>query len=581
MADTRKQQSKQAAQRIMVQPDSARKHVQETISNASLQELVRPVLTKNLSPEQAAAVMKHFQEGYSRLLLPLSWPGVSAEVFSDDLYGQAMPALAYARKMAPDQTIKKNVLKPLYDLADFLDRQAIQENERSLILFMPHGFHITAEGRIQVAAPFLELLANDPVTGKVSGFQRTEGHAWLHPDLNGATRPSEANPSARVRYGWAIFLASAWLNLKPAGRREFMESLGKNRRDNPNLPPDSPGIIREALNMRVSHTPQSGCKGLLDALLDAFSSNPLHLNPSRGQGLRHEQSRYSLPGRYKNNPSNEDRAGEIAVKNACVIFVADGVSTADLGTGEEAAELAARVVRERRFTFAEWVDKVNADNNDQWLSQAHGSLSQIYAAVDDAIAGELNRLSKESGLRNPAVHPMCTTLSVAIVVDDQAVVHTLGDSPALLYQQATGRLLKLSIDHNVRGEREEASSITMGDSGTDEMLTRVAGANLSPDNEYLPRNDGAFELQVQLKNSDILFLASDGLLKCIDPHDEEHALKELEKIVSSAQKENKSLREMIQAMVYLADREKSNDNITVNGVRMIEQNNTGKDTENG
>jgi len=400
--------------------------------------------------------------------------------------------------------------------------------------------------------------------------------AYLHPALESGTPARNSNPLARVLYGWSVFLCRALLDVEPAARLDMHNALLKYRLKNPAVSPLVPALMMDILSLPLEQKPSQTCQQILVQLIEFHRTSPFRLRDARTMDVKHDWCQFMAQGRNKCNPVNEDRSGSLtsATMSATLAYVADGVSTADLGSGDQAAQAVADAFRDQQKAFHELVKSVSereaTDNT--WMESAAELLSRSTSQAAAAIAARLNVLASQNEGTALAEHTMASTLTAALVVGDQALIYSLGDSPALLYQRSLKRLLKLTLEHNVETDhlvnREGAQFLVKA---KDQSLTRFVGAVWTDNGCYQARKDTPLLLKIQLSPGDVLVLASDGLIDGIDAFDESAALKSLEVAVCAGLVGNADARVLAQRIVDLADGQRSNDNITAN-VLVISEN---------
>ena len=297
--------------------------------------------------------------------------------------------------------------------------------------------------------------------------------------------------------------------------------------------------------------------------------------------VSHDWSQFSAQGRHKANPVNEDRSGALTAPLASVTlaYVADGISTAELGSGDKAAQAVANAVAACRNKFVEMANDISRSATDDasWAVSSASLLEKVAFEAGKAIATELDYLASLDGAAHAVEHTMGSTLTAAVAVGDQAVIHALGDSPALLYQGSLKRLIKLTMDHNVSSDPDAATDGTQALAGSEgQALTRLIGAVLDTEDRYAARNDEPLRLKIQLSPGDVFVLASDGLVNSVDPYDEVCALRRLEEVIQEGLASGANARVLAQRLVDLADNEKSNDNITANVLVISGKNQGGR-----
>ncbi|NLN93368.1 MAG: protein serine/threonine phosphatase 2C family protein [Candidatus Hydrogenedens sp.] len=533
---------------------------------------------RGLSEETRECCQRELHAGLLNVLLPQGWPGLKEEHFSTDLFCEGTPLQEYVQSLNPAK-IEGDSMRPVLGLADFLDKQAQSGQEEMLVVFFPEGFFVSPDLKLMVSKCFLSLLAAGTHSKKLSSFQRDIARIYLHPSLQRDEPLSGLSPEACVFYGWILFLADAWLGIRSGTQRSLLDQLERLRFYKPHISPGTVDLFKGMLSDPSKYSKKNCCRDFSLLLMQSFKANPLHLSEVFSPGYSREQHHYSTPGKYKANPDNEDHVGTSLLRGGHFIFVADGVSTADLGSGQEASECIAHVVRRANRSMLHEKMKEMQHNEAQMGEIAHNTLRALFKEADLEIADALNDLAKSHPPEQAVSNPMCSTFTVALVVGNRAYVQSVGDSPALLYHAATCRLMKLSVDHTVAMESGTSPGADSdGKENKPDALTRVCGAFFDGES-YKPRNNEAFELTVQLSDGDVLLLATDGLIRSIDAYDEIKALDELERVITDHLQESKTVREMTCALVELADSRRSNDNITVNIVHVRHDQNEEKGTQ--
>src|SRR5262249_34597263 len=107
--------------------------------------------------------------------------------------------------------------------------------------------------------------------------------------------------------------------------------------------------------------------------------------------------------------------------------------------------------------------------------------------------------------------PMCSTLTAALAVEDRAVLAWVGDSPCWHFRGRDGSLHKRTADDHVDHPDE-------GTGGARVLLSQAVGMCEFHD---LKRSYEVQDLEprlarVALEPGDVLLVASDGLVDCID-----------------------------------------------------------------
>lgn len=139
---------------------------------------------------------------------------------------------------------------------------------------------------------------------------------------------------------------------------------------------------------------------------------------------------------------------------------------------------------------------------------------------------------------------MGTTLSIAVIYQDQLALAHVGDCRAYLYRD--GALMRLTVDHTLVQEMIDAGSLTEAESQNHprrNVLTRALGA---------PEFMQADTLTLPLSRGDRIMLCSDGLHGAV-PESEIRAVLRKEKTPEQA----------VSRLIELANESGGEDNVTV------------------
>jgi serine/threonine protein phosphatase PrpC len=221
----------------------------------------------------------------------------------------------------------------------------------------------------------------------------------------------------------------------------------------------------------------------------------------------------SHPGRRRRH--NEDAY----VVQPPLFAVADGIGGAK--AGQVASGLAAAAVEE---------------------SAGDGTSGEARVA---ALIEEANRRVFRRASEDREASGMGTTMTVALVEDDQVAIGHVGDSRAYLIRE--GQLEQLTDDHSLVAELVRSGKLTPEEAETHpqrSVITRALGteADVDVDTFSVPATPG-----------DLFLLCSDGLTSMVDD----------QTILDAIESHRSNLHEAAKALVNAANRGGGEDNITV------------------
>ena len=220
------------------------------------------------------------------------------------------------------------------------------------------------------------------------------------------------------------------------------------------------------------------------------------------------------------HPGRRRRLNEDAyVVQPPLFAVADGIGGAK--AGEVASGLAAAAVQE---------------------SGGDGTSGEARVA---SLIEEANRRVFRRAREDREASGMGTTMTIALVEDDQVVIGHVGDSRAYLIRE--GQLEQLTDDHSLVAELVRSGKLTPEEAETHpqrSVITRALGtdADVDVDTFSVPAVPG-----------DLFLLCSDGLTSMVDD----------QTILDAVESHRSNLHEAAKALVNAANRGGGEDNITV------------------
>ncbi len=537
-------------------------------------ESVAEVLAQVLEPSDVAdrrALAEVLQEQLYQLM---AVPDVSLEIraqFGNPLEpGQLLTDWVRLR-LAAVQT-RELALTPLLPIAALLD--SLAESETPLLAFVPWWFRVDERGRPLVFPPQLALARKQSGQTLLTERQRRAYARLVHPAL--LKTLTHFDVRSGLLYSFTLFLTRLIVNVDGDSKKQLLLRLRRCRRRDRTLPPELPDLLSDVLSRPLDRPPACACRQLVGQVLERVLSNPFVVRPALSRTISHELFAYSVFGLNKPDPVNEDRVLCHSRGPISFLLVADGVSLVDLGSGEMAAEEIIRCFRQSiQPVFDPLADRlrqqIEVDPGIAWPAEVERLLQDFFVQANHRVVALANQLlqgrpEEEAHRVGTPEAPLCTTLTVAVLVYDQALLAFLGDSPALLYRRATGRLSQLSTDDQL-GMEEDYDP----DSGLDpHALTRVIGQCLYNEEEHRlePLDLPVPVVRVQLQPGDLLVLASDGLVDCINEPTAGDRFARLETELQRLHATDLPLKNLVRELIRLGEEGLSDDNITAAVVRI-------------
>lgn len=444
----------------------------------------------------------------------------------------------------------------LFTVADIVDALAL--SARPLVGCPGVLWRVDASDRLLSPGVRLSLWRAEPGIGRLTEYQHAAGSGRIH---RGLQRGLEGIDLAAASFhAFAVLLADVLLGKTAPTTAELLDSIRR-------LPPDrAPSnlvdLLAMAIDASVKERPRMTCRELLDRSLRSLKTSVFRLRPAVNESLGHESFGYSVQGLHKTG-GNEDRWGEWHQGPASLLLVADGVSTADLGSGSVAAEEIVQLIGTSdygRTEFAGAVSDCVADPN-RWAQRAQDFLDGLLRRAHLQIVKRTNSLAKERPGRQVAEHPMSTTATLAFVFGDQAVIGWVGDSPAWIHSPGRGLISRVTTAQNVG--RDSAFRFESVD-GNAELTQTVGGCDYSPaERKYVPAPLLPEFVTVQLDVGDLVILGSDGVVDGIEavsgPENEARFTAEVRRLAA----DTRPLNRLVRNLIAPAEEGSSHDNITL------------------
>lgn len=386
---------------------------------------------------------------------------------------------------------------------------------------------------------------------------------WMHPALRKREIPHDLTPSAATTHTYAYWILHTLTRLPPAANQEaLINQIERFRVYNPHLPNALRGWLRTWLRLPADSglTPLDAWQALQALVDDRETQQEIATT-------RHQCGGESLFGRNKRGHQNEDTLVILAdVPGVTLLVVADGVSTATLGTGGQASFTVRELAERQRRTLTERLAALSA--SDAWEADGWQLIEDFFENAHQAVVDKINSHLTDDDESSATAETMSSTLILALVRGNRALIGHWGDSRA--YRLSSEGAVRLTEDHNVEMEallRARESRYERPDQGA--SLVRVLGQC-----RYDPeiRRFAAVEQKVSrdtclLGTDDWLLLCSDGLLSGLKGESE--AEKEQRLLAVLGKHHASSCREQARQLARAADDDKGDDNITAVLLRVI------------
>lgn len=392
----------------------------------------------------------------------------------------------------------------------------------------------------------------------------------MHPGLRKREIPADFELTSAVLHAFIFFIFNTLCRpSQPRTPSDFQAQVEYFRALNPKVPAE----LRNFFRKNLFGTDKSPYSTALEAYQEfcAILAKVQSRKNTVYQTAILEYKAESLFGRNKAGNDNEDIVFKLSglPEDKAFIGIADGVSTASLGTGW----LAANCIKEHLQTNKQdYINKINllpdpAQDLKAWQDAGEKLLKDFFSSVHTKVVQKINNLPAQEPNPEPATDTMASTLVMALVQGNQVMIAHWGDSRAYLISGS--KIIRLTEDHNklfnaLIGMRKANQPFSIPKKSS--TITRTIGSCTfdSKTNKYEPLTLDKINVSIDhcvLYVDDYLLLCSDGLL---DSSASSNELKEEAKILNFLQKnKQKKCREIARQLARQADDNHGNDNISL------------------
>ena len=379
---------------------------------------------------------------------------------------------------------------------------------------------------------------------------------WMHPALRKREIPSGLTPAAATTHGFAYFILSTVARVPAAANQASLQNqVERFRVYNPKLPAALRDWLRTWLRLPAEseQTPVECWQALDDLVrgLDARRETP---------GVPHETGAESLFGRNKRGNQNEDALFVLeAGPGVTLLAVADGVSTAGIGTGGQASFIVREYQeRERKSLMDQLTGLAQSETVE---ADAWSFIESFFEKCHLAIVERINSYLADH-TSTPKGDTMSSTLVLALVIGNRVFVGHWGDSRA--YVVSTHSAIRLTEDHNQEMEALLVSreSLYEQPAGGDALVSVLGQCRRDTESgTCVPLAQKVPREGLLLQPDEWLLLCSDGLFSGLMGGNDSEKEQRLISVLDEGR--DRSCRELARQFARRADDDKGDDNISV------------------
>ncbi len=509
-----------------------------------------------MDPRERSAVQADLRGVAAGIFAVDRLPAAASENLAPPLTPGA-PLVEWSRAAVAAGDHSEQAFAPLYAVAEIVD--ALSLSPRPLVGCPATIWRVDPSGKLCPPGPRLSVWRADTTIGRLTAYQQSAGSGRMHRGLQRGFDGIDLR--AASFHAFAVLLVEVLLGRSAVTTAELLDLLRKMPSEA--APSNLVDLLAEAVESPLREPPATTCRGLLSRALDCLRTSVFRLAPRVNMNAAHDSFGYSVQGIHKPGP-NEDRWGEWRIGPATLLLVADGVSTADLGTGSMAAEEIYQLVGHSEHglpAFEVAVRRCVADPR-TWSRHAEAFLGNLLTRAHSRVLKRTTLLAKDRPAGSPSArHPMSSTATVAFVLGDQAVIGWVGDSPAWVYSPERGIFVRVTTAQNVGREQEFSFSPRTSDAS---LTQTIGGCDYSEvDGRYVPASIRPEFVTVQLALGDLLILGSDGAVDGIGAGSDSENESRFAAAVRRVTHEQKHLNRLARDLTEPAESGASHDNITV------------------
>ena len=323
---------------------------------------------------------------------------------------------------------------------------------------------------------------------------------------------------------------------------------------NSNFPPELKNLLLEINSGQGGYTPVEIFKKIRRWFKDSF------IRSAEFENLNLDIATYRQKGLRKE--TQEDQVYSLQEGQSALLLVADGVSTADIGSGWKASSTILGYFKDDSEVIKDFLESLTAktDSYAKWEEAVDSFLRKTFNQVQHKVVSILNDTMAGREIdKNKST--MSSTLNIAIITGNWAKIAWVGDSPGFLYRNQ--ELTELLTEHNVAYEQYKKQKNLLGNN---DSITRVIPMYHvgDKDKKYVEEDiDNYLEYQrVYLNPNDLLIMGSDGIVDCLEGIMRPDQKEKLRSTIKEKLNSGISINQLSYEITKQGVEDQSNDNIS-------------------
>lgn len=214
------------------------------------------------------------------------------------------------------------------------------------------------------------------------------------------------------------------------------------------MSPEEKYFLCELLHSKKSYL---SCRDIVKSLFKRRRNSIC--SPKKPMDLLWDAGFHTEHGRNKGSIQNEDSYHVLTLKDnrSSLFMVADGVSTANVGSGKLASISIMEVIEEQKQSLMMFMEEASEMDSDRWAEACRDKILEIFGSANVSCVERLNRYMQMPRPSGEPVQPMSSTVVMGFVDKNRGIFGHLGDSHVFYIQK--GNLMRLNEEHNSLADR--------------------------------------------------------------------------------------------------------------------------------
>ncbi len=386
--------------------------------------------------------------------------------------------------------------------------EVLSKNKIFVYLLNPADIYIINNNKIFLKfADFERNYTEKPIKLDNNLRQNKNDLLFLHKTIRNSFNISykELNENL-TNYSFSYFLLKLIAPVDKFETKSFKKYVENISLFNENISPYCENYFSELLfNDKSGETPLNIFQKFINSVKKIFTKKEKYNDLSISFGFHQESGRRKGKNEdvvYGENFNNE---------KGLLMFVGDGVSTCDIGSGRQASATVFDYFENNRKILKDLFDELS-NNNGDFEKITRKKIKTMLNQIQDEVILKIKNLIKKDNLNaTEETHLMSTTITMGIFLGNYGIIAHLGDSPCFL-------LRNNELVNIIKPDNAEMESIFLGDYKEGSELTKVIPMYELKNGEVEEKalDELITYKLIYLQKGDMILMSSDGLTDCLE-----------------------------------------------------------------